>query len=193
MPGELKIVPLTPSRWDDFAALFGPRGACAGCWCMFWRRTRAEWERGRGEGNRRALHALVRTGAKPGLLAYAGSEAVGWVSVAPRATFAGLASARTLKPVDDEPVWSVSCLFVKRDWRGRGVSVALLSATIDFVRKQGGRIVEGYPRDVRSGRQADAFLWNGTINAFHRAGFTEVARPSPTRAIMRRDVRRPAS
>jgi GNAT superfamily N-acetyltransferase len=184
---DLKIHPLTPARWNDFATLFGPRGACAGCWCMFWRLKRAEWERGRGDANRRAMHRLVEAGAKPGLLAYAGDEPVGWASVAPRDSFAGLVSARTLQPIDDQPVWSIACIFVHRDWRGRGVSVALLAATIDFVRARGGRIVEGYPRDVR-GRQADAFMWNGTVGAFRRAGFEEVARPTPTRAIMRYTV-----
>ena len=189
---KLTVHPLTPARWDDFAELFGPNGACAGCWCMFWRRSKKEWTSGQGEGNRRAMHALVRSGAKPGLLAYAEGKPVGWVSVAPRTTFPGLATARTLKPPDDKPVWSVSCLFVRRDWRGRGVSVSLLEAAATFVQKQGGRIVEGYPRDTGAGRQAAVFIWNGTVEVFRRAGFKEIARPTPTRAIMRRVVSEPA-
>ncbi len=62
----IEVLPLTPERWNDAEALFGPRGACGGCWCMFWRLSRGEFTKGKGEGNRRAFRALVRGGAEPG-------------------------------------------------------------------------------------------------------------------------------
>ena len=81
---NLEFHPLTPQRWSDFETLFGERGACGGCWCMLWRLTRKEFERQKGEANRRAMQAIVESGEKPGLLAYSGKQAVAWCSVAPR-------------------------------------------------------------------------------------------------------------
>jgi len=187
-PPALQVRPLTPERWPDVVALFGPRGACAGCWCMAWRRSRADWERGKGAGNRAAFQRVVRKGPAPGILGYAGGEPVAWCAVAPRAAYTQLARSRVLKPIDDEPVWSVSCLFVARPWRRRGLSVAMLRAAADFAASCGARIVEGYPVEPYSGAMPDAFAWTGTAGAFAAAGYREVARGSPKRPIVRKAV-----
>jgi GNAT superfamily N-acetyltransferase len=185
----LRFAPLTAGRWRDVEALFGPRGACAGCWCMWWRLPRAAWRRGKGAGNRRAFKRLVTGGHVPGVLAYAGREPVGWCAIAPRAQYPGLARSRILKPVDDRPVWSITCLFVARPWRGRGISTRLLEAAARLARRRGARIVEGYPTEAGPQRTADAFVFTGLASAFERAGFVEVLRRSRTRPIMRRQVR----
>ena len=187
-PLRLTFHPLTIERWDAFETLFGPRGACGGCWCMFWRRNRAEFQNGKGDGNRRAMRALVQRGAEPGILAFAGDEAVGWCAVAPRENYPALGRSRILKSVDDVPVWSVSCLFVAKDYRGRGVSVALLKAVIDFVAERGGTVVEGYPVEPKTPQMPPAFAWTGLASAFRRAGFYEHRRGSATRPIMRHDI-----
>lgn len=179
------VEPLVPARWRDFAALFGERGACGGCWCMLWRLPRREFASGKGEGNREAMRALVDAGETPGLLAYRGSTAVGWVSLGPRPDFPGLERSRLLRPIDAQPVWSVTCLFVHKDHRRTGVSVALLRAAIVWVERHGGAFVEGYPQEPRNGVMADVFAWTGIASAFRAAGFLEVARPSPTRPIVR--------
>ncbi|MGH7723944.1 MAG: GNAT family N-acetyltransferase [Candidatus Eiseniibacteriota bacterium] len=185
---KISVVPLTAERWPDLEKLFGPRGAYGGCWCMFFRQTRAEYSAGCGEPNRRAFRRIVKEGSEPGLLAYAGSEPVGWCALAPREEYSTLARARTLKPVDDEPVWSIVCFYVARGFRGRGISVALLEAAAGYVKKRGGRVLEGYPNDPKSGPWPDAYAYHGTVSAFRKAGFTEVKRVSPTRAIMRQVV-----
>jgi GNAT superfamily N-acetyltransferase len=181
----LRIEPVTPDRWNDVVALFGRRGACGGCWCMYWRRSAADYERWKGRGNRNALRRLVAAGRVPGLLAYADGMPVGWCAVAPREEYPRLDRARVLKRIDDRPVWSVVCLFVARQCRRRGVSVALLEGAAAFATSRGGRIIEGYPVEPR-GVMADAFAWTGTAAAFRAAGFREAARGSPTRPIMRR-------
>lgn len=79
--------PLTPETWPDFENLFGPRGACGGCWCMLWRLKNKEYEAAKGEGNRSAMKALVEAGTSPGIIAYQSGEPVGWASVGPRADF----------------------------------------------------------------------------------------------------------
>jgi GNAT superfamily N-acetyltransferase len=184
-PPPLEFEPLTPDRWPDVVKLFGPRGACGGCWCMVWRRSRADWGRGKGSGNRAAFQRIVRKGPPPGILAYADGEPVAWCAVAPREVYLQLERSRVLKRIDAEPVWSVSCLFVTRGYRRRGVSVALLRAAGKFAASQGARIVEGYPVEPYSGKMPDVFAWTGTVAAFRAAGYAEAARWSPKRPMMR--------
>lgn len=179
-----KCHPLTPDRWPDLEKLFGERGACAGCWCMWWRLPRAQWIKQKGESNRRAFQQLVSNGAVAGVLAYRGPEPIGWCAVAPRSEYVRLSKARTLKPVDEKPVWSITCFFVARPWRRRGVTVRLLDAAVALARKHGGAIVEGYPVDPKKD-QPDAFVYTGLASAFREAGFVEVARRSSSRPIMR--------
>jgi len=181
---ELTFQPLTTSRFADLEALFGQNGACGGGWCMWWRLPRAEYEAGRGERNRRALRRIVASDTAPGVLAYAGKEPVGWCAVEPRSAYPRLARARTLKPVDDAPVWSITCFFVARRWRGKGVARALALAAVEHARSRGARLVEAYPVDPR-GELADAFAYTGLASTFLRAGFREVARRSRTRPIVR--------
>lgn len=182
------ILPLTAERWQDFEELFGERGACGGCWCMLWRLTRAEFERQKGEGNRAAMRRVVESGEVPGVLAYHGRRAVAWCAVAPRVCYPALEHSRVLKRVDNRPVWSISCLFVAKPFRRVGVSVELLKAATEFVRRRGGRIVEGYPVEPKKGQTPDVFAHTGLASAFLRAGFRECARRSETRPIMRFEV-----
>jgi GNAT superfamily N-acetyltransferase len=181
----LTIHPLTPERWPDLLQLFGTRGACGGCWCMWPRLRGAAFSAGKGEGNRRSLHKLVKSGDPPGLLGYAGDEPVAWCALAPRESYARIENSRTLARVDDRPVWSVVCFFVARGQRGRGLTVRMLREAARFARARGAKMLEGYPVDPKSGKTADVFAWTGLANAFLAAGFAEVARRSPTRPIMR--------
>ncbi len=182
---ELEFHPLTSDRWTDLEKLFGKRGACGGCWCMWWRLTRSEYERLKGEGNRKAMRGIVDKGEIPGILAYARSIPVAWCSVAPRDRFSALSRSRILKQVDDKAVWSVVCLFVEKSLRNQGLSTQLLSCAVEYVKKQGGQIVEGYPVEPKKDRTPDVFAATGLASAFRKAGFIECARRSETRPIMR--------
>jgi GNAT superfamily N-acetyltransferase len=128
--------------------------------------------------------SIVDSGIPTGLLAYLHGEVVGWIAVEPRAAYARLAHSRALKPVDDQPVWSVTCFFVAKGSRRQGITVELLKAAVEHVRKQGGKIVEGYPVDAQKDMPAP-FIYTGTASAFQQAGFREVARRTPTRPIFR--------
>lgn len=176
--------PLTSDRWSDFEKLFGPRGACGGCWCMYWRLPRKQFDEGQGELNRQHIKSLVDSGDIPGILAYEDEEPVGWCSIAPREEFSALARSRILKPVDDQPVWSVVCFYVTRNHRRKGLTVQLLKAAVDFARSNGARIVEGYPVEPKGGKAPDIFVYTGLLSAFIQAGFSEVLRRSETRPIM---------
>ncbi len=132
----------------------------------------------------RCTNPLSDSGVSTGLLAYLQGEVVGWVAVEPRTAYEKLAYSRVLKPVDDQPVWAVTCFFVAKQFRKQGITVGLLKAAVEHVRSQGGRIVEGYPVEARETMPAP-FLYTGTASAFQQAGFQEVARRSPARPIFR--------
>ena len=181
----LEFHPLTPERWPDLEVLFGERGAYEGCWCMWWRVTRAQFQKQKGAGNRRAMEGVVASGEVPGILAYADDQPIGWCAIAPRDAYPALNRSRTLKRVDDEPVWSVTCFFVAEAFRGQGVMASLLRVAVGHARERGARIVEGYPVDMkkRLPRGWEAYL--GTISTFREAGFAEVVRRSARQPIMR--------
>jgi GNAT superfamily N-acetyltransferase len=189
---RLTFHPLTPERWEDLVDLFGPNGACAGCWCMWWRLPRSKFNEQKGNRNKSALQRLVQASTMPGILAYDRDAAVGWCAVEPRENYPALAKSRTLAPVDDHPVWAITCLFIAKNYRKQGVSVQLIKAATRYVKSQGGHIVEGYPTDSKS-KQADAWLWTGVMSAFEQAGFQEVARRSRTRPVVRKILKKVSS
>lgn len=152
---------------------------------MAWRLRNSVWLAGKGKENRRAFRDLVLNGERPGVLGYIDRKPVAWCAVAPRGCYVFLERSRVLKPVDDEPVWSVSCLFVLRPFRRRGLSARMLKAAVEFAATRGARIVEGYPVQPRMKSTPDPFLWTGIPSAFRKAGFKEVLRRSETRPIMR--------
>ena len=152
---------------------------------MFWRLTRKEFERHKGEGNRKAMKAIVEAGKIPGILAFAQDRAVAWCSVAPREHFTALARSRILKPLDNLPVWSISCFFVEKNYRHKGLSTQMIKAAVDYVKKNGGSVVEAYPVEPKKDKMPDAFAWTGLASSFIKAGFKECARRSETRPIMR--------
>lgn len=152
---------------------------------MTWRLSRSQFAAKKGTGNKRAFKKLVMQGKPPGVLAYAGKDPIGWCAVAPREEYPALERSRVLGPVDDKPVWSVSCFFVVREFRRKGVSVPLLRAAVKFARSQGAKIVEGYPQDLGQGTLPAPFVWTGLLPTFADAGFKEVARRSAKRPIVR--------
>lgn len=182
---SLEFHPLTSERWNDFEALFGERGACGGCWCMWWRIKRSEFNRQKGEGNKRSMKVIVEGGEIPGILAFYKDKPVAWCSVAPREKFPVLERSRILRPVDDLSVWSVVCFFIEKNYRKRGLSMQLLRAAVEFVKKQGGKVVEGYPVQPKKNPMPALFAWTGVYSAFKQAGFKECVRRSDTRPIMR--------
>jgi GNAT superfamily N-acetyltransferase len=182
---ELTFGAATADCWEDVERLFGVRGACGGCWCMYWRLPRSLYEQGKGDGNRLALRGMIEAGEEPGVLAYSNGEPIGWCAVGPREDYPVLGRSRVLKSVDDAEVWSITCFFVAKPFRRQGVTVALLGAAVEFARERGARFVEGYPIEPKKESMPDAFAWTGLASAFVKAGFVEVARRSETRPIVR--------
>ena len=184
---SLSFKPIKRDLWSDLEELFGRNGACGGCWCMFWKLRGKAYEESRGMENRQAHKTIVTSGVSTGLLAYWHGEVVGWVAVEPRDAYEKLAYSRTLKPVDDQEVWSITCFFVSKKFRRKGIAVELIKAVVEHVGHQGGRIVEGYPVDAKEDSPAP-FVFTGTAAAFRKAGFKEVARNTPSRPIFRYEI-----
>jgi GNAT superfamily N-acetyltransferase len=180
--------PATPGRWKDLESLFEQDTTCSGCWCMWIRLPSAEYRKGFGAGNKAAMRKLVKSGAKPGVIAYQEGRPVGWAALAPRAAFRRLENSRTLKPVDGEPVWSVPCFFTAKEARGQGATVALLKAAAKQATSAGAKVLEGYPVDTRGKKLPAGFVWWGLAPAFRKAGFKEALRRSKTRPIMRKTL-----
>ena len=188
--------PLTTETWEDFVELFGDKGACGGCWCMTWRLKSADFEKQKGERNKKTIEQLVKKNKPIGVLAFSDNKAVGWCAVAPRNEYKRLENSRVLKPVDDQPVWSVSCFFIQKNYRNKGLSKLLLKAAVVFAVSNGAKIVEGYPVDPKPPPPGevwrgmpDVFAWTGFTSPFVKAGFKEVARRSETRPVMRYSVK----
>ena len=179
----LTIRPLTPDLWPQLEDMFGRKGACNGCWCMYWRIGGAYGRRPR-EDNKADFRAVVERGPPPGLLALEGELAVGWCQLTPRSALPHLGVARYLGALDETPVWSISCFYVRSKHRRRGVTAALIAEAARVAKAAGAPAREAYPVDKAAPKGASN-AFTGIASTFERAGFTEVARRSPARPIMR--------
>lgn len=183
---NVEIHPLTPDRWRDIETLFNTSAVTRGCWCMWFRLPTADFRANEGERNREAMRRIVdESDVPPGLLAYVDGEAAGWCAVAPREEYSRVLRSNTVKPIDDQPAWSIVCFFVASKARGRGVSKRLLQAAVELAANHGAKMVEAYPIDPAAGRVTPDEAYYGVASAFAAAGFKEVARRHPKRPIMR--------
>lgn len=183
---KLKIRPLTPDLWPALEDLFGKVGACNGCWCMYWRLGSAYTKRPR-ERNKADFRAIVRKGPPPGLLAFDGETAVGWCQLTPRSALPHLERGRFTRRVDEVPVWVISCFYMRRGYRKRGVMSALIAAALKAARRADAPALEAYPVDIDQ-PTATANLYTGVASTFARAGFKRIARAAPHRPTMRHDL-----
>jgi len=166
--------PLTPDRWEAFEQLFGPNGACAGCWCAWFLMNNKEFNTSRKEGHKDLMRTLVQSGVEPGILAYADGIPAGWVALAPRENYKRLATSKHLGPVDDLPVWVVSCFYIHRDYRHQGLMEKLITAAIEYARGKGVKILEAFPIDAKE-KMSPLSIFTGKADVFYRLGFEQVA------------------
>lgn len=190
------VVPLTPDRWDDLVDLFGPqRGAASGCWCM-WHRVpgRAAWTALDAEGRRDAFRARVAAGLPPGLLAYRDGLAVGWVAVAPRDELPRFETQKVSRPPDDVAspegrLYALHCFYIRGGHRRQGIMRALAEAAIAHARAAGAAALDACPIEPdRPMHWGEGFV--GIAPMFRDLGFTEIARRSPRRPLMRLELQK---
>ncbi|WP_050384409.1 GNAT family N-acetyltransferase [Bradyrhizobium pachyrhizi] len=175
---KLVIRPVTDKDWPAIAALFGDKGACGGCWCMYWRVERGgrTWDDIRGDNARAQFHRLVRSGKVHGLLAFEETTPIGWVCVGPYEDFPRLATVRALRRERPAKTWSIVCFYIPPKYRARGLATRLLVAAQKLAKASGAAVVEGYPVATRAGKQLpSAFAWTGVPKMFADAGFAKTA------------------
>lgn len=178
MAGKLAFKPVTRSTAGDFEALFGGPGGPRPCWCMTWRAPPEEIRDNKGPARRRQILARIEYGVPVGLVGYADGEPVAWVSVAPRDTF------RNLGGPDHKPgenIWSLTCMYVRRQLRGEGLGRQLIGAAIAHAREHKADILEAYPVAPSS----PSYRFMGFVPAFEGFGFLEVGKAGTRRHVMR--------
>lgn len=181
---SLRIESLSTKNWAAFEQLFGKKGACGGCWCMYFRMKSADWKASNADTNYKNMQTLVRNNQTTGLLVFDGEQAVGWCAISPRKEYVKLATARMLQPIDDQEVWSIPCFFIHKDYRGKGISRFLINGAIQWAKENDIHILEAYPTRTDK-RQPDTFMYYGVANVFERCGFKIVREDSPSRPMMR--------
>ena len=184
---DVRIAELTPETWPALEKLFGANKTVGGCFCVWFMRGNAEVQAGWGEGNKAFLRQKL--GAPLGLLAMDGDEPVGWVAVAPRPTYPRLAGSKITASDGGPETWSVTCFFVHRGARRRGLAETLLEAAVGYARDHGARAVEGHPVDTEGERRGSGDLYHGTLAMFLAASFDLVERRGTRRALVRKEVR----
>ena len=193
---SVEVRPLTSETWDALAALFRERGDPRWCYCQFWRLRSKDFAALKVPQLRERLHDQASSEQPPGLVAFDGARAVGWVSLGPRDDFERIVRSKVIPTIDGRPVWSIVCFAVSASARGQGVARSLLDAAIDHARTRGAEALEAYP--VRLG-DADAIhpdaAFTGTLPMFERAGFAVVAdrasdpSSSNQRVVVRKSLR----
>jgi GNAT superfamily N-acetyltransferase len=171
------------------ADLLGQGGPCSRCWCMYWRIGPAYRKR-TAQTNKSAFKKLVRDGPPPGLLAMLGNEAVGWCQLTRRHDLPHLDRVQKLRTVDKQPVWSISCFYIRKGYRKKGITAVLIEAAIRAAKKNGAPALEAYPLDAKL---TPSSSWTGYASTFLRAGFKLAARHFPPQPVMRLQLRKGSS
>ena len=194
----MSVVPANEAAWQDLQAVFGTRGQAARCQCQRYKLHPKESfasfpvEERAFRLRRQTDCGHPESGTTSGLVAFRDGEPVGWCAVEPRPAYSGLLRNNRVPWVDraedkaDASVWAVTCVFTRAGFRRRGVSAAMVRAAVDHARERGARVLEGYPM-VTTDVIAEE-LHVGTRATFALAGFTEVARPTMRRVVMRIDL-----
>ena len=152
---------------------------------MYWRKKRSEWA-GYPKENSEDFRRIVESGAEPGILAYIRGRAVAWCAIAPRSEYPALERSPTLKSIDDEPVWSITCFVVSKASRRTGMTTALAREAIHYTREKGADVIEAYPiiqTERKYRKMGEAYL--GFSTTFEKLGFRQASDRSRTRNIMR--------
>jgi len=183
---QLIFEPLTKSNWNKFISLFGEKGACGNCWCMYYRLSQSRFREGKTEnGNKEAMKKIVWDNKPSGILGFYEGQAIAWCAFAPREDFMRLEKSRVHKRIDSKKVWSIPCFFIDKNVRRNGVSVELLKGVIKYAETHGIEIIEAYPTIPTQEKLPDSFVWIGLYKSFERAGFEIVDRTSKNRPMVR--------
>ena len=183
---NLSFEPLSTAIWESLLKLFGEKGACGGCWCMTWRLVSKEYEKSKGAHNRELFYQLVKNKEPLGVIAFEDGKPIGWCSISPGEKLIRLENSRLFKRIDDTPVWSITCMFIKKEYRKKGISSMLIQEATLYAFLKGAKVIEAYPViSTKNKTMPDVFVYYGLVNAYKKAGFKKVKQASEHRLIMR--------
>lgn len=152
---------------------------------MYWRLPHKQYEASKGQGNKEMLKNLIDQKEPLGVLAFDNSAPIAWCSASPKIKLSRLGTSRLFKkPAEDKGTWSLTCLYVHKDYRGQGMCSKLISAAVAYAFENGADNIEAYPIIPKSKLPA-AFAWVGFAKSFEQAGFKKIEQVSDTRALMR--------
>jgi len=188
---DFSIEPLTKTNWNKFVELFGSKGACGNCWCMYFRLPKKDFVEGKkNDGNKSAIKKIVWDNKPAGITGFYKGQSIAWCAFAPREVYLKIENSRVHKRIDDKAVWSIPCFFIQKDFRRKGVSVAILKAIIQYAKENNIGIIEAYPAIPTKDVLPDSFAWTGLYKSFERVGFKIVDRTSKNRPMVRYCINR---
>jgi GNAT superfamily N-acetyltransferase len=169
---DYTVKPLDASTWSDFALLAERHnGVWGGCWCMGFHAKGPGWGVSAAL-NRSEKEQLVAEGRAHAALVFEGGDCVGWCQFGPTRELPRIKSLKAYQAgLTRLPDWRITCFFVSRRHRGRGVAAAALDGALDEIARLGGGLVESYPDDVEDTKLASGFGPNATVAMFERRGF----------------------
>ena len=176
---------LTSENWNDLVKLFGDHGASGGCWCMYFREPYKEFKENKGEANRELFHQVVESGQPVGLIAYMGSDPVGWIAISPKENYPRVQKSRKLEASTTQSVWSITCFYTARKFRRNGINHFLIQEAIRYASDHRANVIEAYPIRSNKDKVQDASAYTGFLQTFLDLGFSEVADTSHSSPIVR--------
>lgn len=186
---EYVIRPLSATTWPDFADLAERHnGVWGGCWCVWFHPACAE--KGGGAARNRAYkERLVRDGKAHAALVFDGEVAVAWCEYGSPGELPNIYHLKEYNAgLEKAPDYRLTCFFVDRKYRRKGVAAIALRGALDLIAKAGGGVVEGYPQDTQGKRTSGSFLYNGTRGLFEKAGFSYDRSKGKSHCVMRKTV-----
>jgi hypothetical protein len=183
--GKLSFASLSSANWKEFETLMGEKGGCGNCWCMYFRLPYKDFQANKPDGNKKLMKQLVNKGMPLGLIASINNEPVGWIALAPREDYMRMENSRSFKRIDDKPVWSITCFFIKKGFRHVGLSSELIKGAVDLAKKKKIKTLEAYPAIPYAEKVPHPFLWVGVLSSFIKNGFSIVQQNSKSRAMVR--------
>jgi GNAT superfamily N-acetyltransferase len=164
--------PLSQDTWPAFARLVEKHnGIFGGCWCISFHLEPGEKRHG-AAAYRAMKKALVWQGRAHAALVFDGRKAVGWCQFGPTAELPNIRSKKAYEEgVREPPDWRITCFFIDRERRGKGIASFALHEALREISRLGGGTVEAYPEDYTGQKISSSFLCSGTLGMFEKAGF----------------------
>jgi GNAT superfamily N-acetyltransferase len=186
---EYAVRALDASTWDAFARLVEKHNGCGfgGCWCT-WFHTREG--RPEGEVGRPWKERLVREGKAHAALVFDGDAAVAWCQYGSPEELPRIYHRKEWEAglTGEPPAYRLTCIFVDRDYRRKGLAGVAIRGALDLIAKAGGGVVEGYPHDLQGEKMRSQFLYSATRSLFEEIGFSYERPKGKKNCVMRTTV-----